>query len=152
MYLHPDTLKKINFPDRDTQLFAQLYPDGAEINGEVLSALYYGGFDLETLAAYTVAPDIYAEFSYAPLGVGALLAAWQASEYPFWIGQPVHFGYSNAPVSGDKQYKVGSIATITERETGREAAKYLVEWSTPERVGGRIVAIMPEENSDGQED
>ncbi len=146
LYLHPATLVAINFDPVQVDNFKAENPDGLYVTQEWLEAMIERGFDVAHLAKFSLRPDVLRHFEalvdvawdYQQLARG-FIDALKESDFPFWVGQLVHFQYADTPVEPDKQYSIGKVATIS---TGDKAvAFYRVEWSTDYLVGGRIIAL-----------
>jgi len=150
MYLHPDTLVAINFDPVQTANFTAENPDGLHVTADWLESAIERGFDIAHLAKFTLRPDIATHFEgminvlWNDQLASAYVDCLKESEFPFWVGQTVHFQYADTPVEPDKQYSIGKIGTIHATELNKAVAWYRVEWSTPMLVGGRIIALAQE--------
>jgi hypothetical protein len=151
LYLHPATLVAINFDPVQVDNFKAENPDGLYVTQEWLEAMIERGFDVAHLAKFSLRPDVLRHFEalvdvawdYQQLARG-FIDALKESDFPFWVGQLVHFQYADTPVEPDKQYSIGKIGTVHATELNKDVAWYRVEWSTPMLVGGRIIALAQE--------
>ena len=154
MYIHPNQLERLGFPETEVSTLRGMFPNGTPLTVEAIRDLLARGFDMVLFGKIFFAKHVFDPMAKAfvsfmdtvpssdkldEMSESIYMATVSTMSYGFYSGLPVYFAYNDPPVSKSEQYEVGGIARV-ETPDGHIVAVWVVEFSTPEYAGGRIVA------------